>query len=197
MKVKELFEDRDRQINISDKSLVDGHLKIEFYSGKSFNGIFICSNLQLKDLKNSPVDCLEFNCNDNDFLTSLEGGPTEVTQFFDCSNCINLTSLQGAPERIYEGSFDFENTAVTSLEGIGIDYLKEVNATIWFSKTLKSNVLGLLKVKHLSKFDTVQTIPQELTNLKEIINRHLKLGRRLSKCKQELIEAGLKEYAKL
>jgi hypothetical protein len=31
----------------------------------------------------------------------------------------------------------------------------------------------------------------------KIINKHLASGKRISKCREELIEAGLKEYAKL
>jgi hypothetical protein len=61
-------------------------------------------------------------------------------------------------------------------------------------------MLGILKIKSLKRVDSkfkAANIQSDLWEACKIINRHLKSGRRLSKCKEELIEAGLKEFARL
>jgi hypothetical protein len=94
----------------------------------------------------------------------------DLTGNFNCSDC----------------------TSLTSLEGIGVRYLKQIGGKLDLPNCpIKSNVLGLLKIKDLKKVEMDNKI------VEEIINRNLNSGRRLSKCKQELIEAGLQEFAKL
>ena len=41
-----------------------------------------------------------FNCTNNDKLTSLKGAPKEVGAGFSCSECLKLKSLEGAPETV-------------------------------------------------------------------------------------------------
>jgi len=48
----------------------------------------------------------DFDCEDCTSLTSLEGAPTTVGDYFGCSGCTSLTSLKGAPSTV--GSFDCE-----------------------------------------------------------------------------------------
>jgi hypothetical protein len=85
---------------------------------------------------------------------------------------------------------------ITSLKGIGVDYLQEAGMYIHLPKSITSNILGLLKVKNLKECPT-GNFHNDLLEAIKIINKHLKSGRRLSKCKQELEDKGLKEYAKL
>jgi hypothetical protein len=86
---------------------------------------------------------------------------------------------------------------IESLKGIG-DRIKKCEMII-IPKSIKSNILGLLKIQNLKNV-SVTIWGTEVTKLVEairIINNHLNGSRRINKCKQELIEAGLKEYAKL
>ncbi len=55
-----------------------------------------------------------FSCYGNN-LTSLEGAPSIVRGWFDCSNNPNLTSLVGAPSKVWD--FYCSNNNLTSLEG--------------------------------------------------------------------------------
>lgn len=69
------------------------------------NGLFIWKKVK------------SFNCSYCDNLTSLEGGPEEVSRHFNCSRCHSLTSLKGAPKKVGK-DFDCSGcTALTSLEG--------------------------------------------------------------------------------
>ena len=58
-----------------------------------------------------------FLCNDCIDLTSLEGAPREVGEFFNCSNCNSLTSLEGAPEKVDRLFNAYSCEKLTSLKG--------------------------------------------------------------------------------
>jgi hypothetical protein len=180
-------------------------------------GTFFLTNCQsLKTLKNAPKKVNSFNANfchgltslefcpevRQNFsiyqckkLTSLEFGPTEITGNYIISNCFKLTSLEHAPKSVKNFSCDGCRD-LTSLEGIGRDYLTSITGELEISDTITSNILGILKIKNLNDVST-KDLWDELKEAVDIINKHLETGRRVSKCKQELIEAGLKEFAKL
>jgi hypothetical protein len=112
--------------------------------------------------------------------------------------CFELTSLEDGPMEISNGFF-YECEKISSLEGIGKNYLTKVRGKLYLPDCIKSNILGLLKVKELQgiHIDDENGSPDEFLRAISIINNHLKSGRRLTKCREELIEAGLKDYAKL
>ena len=57
-----------------------------------------------------------FDCCDCNNLTSLEGSPKEVWDFY-CSRCKNLKSLEGCPQKVH-GSFDCSGCSkLESLKG--------------------------------------------------------------------------------
>ena len=204
MKLKELFEEVFKyDVNINDKDIKDGYFKEHEWSDKELNGIFnVVSTDGIKTLKNSPKIVNEFTCSGCTDLSSLVGGPEEVRVFCDFDFCTKLSSMEGAP-KIIGSSITLEKTSIKSFEGIGRDYLTTVRDTIWFPQSLESNVLGLMKVQGLKK---IQALQFELTNtlrypaqsaMARIINKHLKSGKNINKCKSELKEAGLEEYAQL
>ena len=156
----------------------------------SVTGNFYCNSCtSLKSLEGAPDSVTgDFFCGSCTKLTSLEGAPDSTRDFY-CNSCYNLTSLEGAPDST--GNFDCSGcTKLTSLEGIGIKYLKQINGEINLLGTpIKSHVLGLMKVKDLKE------VKMDNKEVEEIINRHLR-SRNINKCRAELEDAGLEEYAK-
>ena len=175
-------------------------------------GSFTCSNTGITSLEGSPQKVgFDFNYSRNPYLTSLEGAPEKVEHHFDCSENLKLTSLKGGPKNV-GGSFTCSNTGITSLEGspqtVGSDfnccrnpaltalvkinfYIHEIDGHADFTGTpIKSNILGLLKIRNLKRiaFDDKQ--------LEEIMNRHLPMGDSTD-CIDDLLDAGYgKEYCK-
>lgn len=140
-----------------------------------------------------------FDCSWNYRLTSLKGGPTEVDGKFDCNNCEQLTSLEGAPA-IINGDFEcYNNVNIKSLQNIH-KQIKQINGEAAFQGCkIASHVLGLLKIKGLTKvtFSTGHYKQEDLKKLEEIINKHLAGTRNVFTCLPELEAAGLEEYAQL
>ena len=193
------------------RSIVDGHftkdgskLKVtgDFDCGdnqlkslegcpQTVGGSFYCSHNQLKSLEGCPHTVGgDFYCGDNE-LESLEGCPQIVGGDFYCwSN--QLESLEGCPQTV-GGYFNcLNNEKLTSLTRINF-YVHEINGKDGADFTgcpIKSNVLGLLKIRGLkgARFDD--------TKLQEIMNKHLPMGN-ISECMDELLDAGFsKEYCK-
>jgi hypothetical protein len=132
------------------------------------NGVFYCYNNKLK---------------------SLQGAPSVVNGYFYCYNN-KLTSLAGAPS-VVKGDFYCADNNLTSLAGIH-KIIKEIHETAYFDDNpIKSNVLGLMRIKGLTKvyLDNKQVM--------DILNKYLKGDRGIIKCQSELQDAGLEEFAKL
>ena len=153
------------------------------------NGDFACYNNNLTSLEGVPsVVSGYFSCPYNK-LTSLEGAPSVVNGYFNCSNN-NLTSLEGAPS-VVNNDFSCDNNKLTSLAGIH-KIIKEIHGYATFDNNpIKSNVLGLMRIKGLTKvyLDNKQVM--------DILNKYLTGDRDIIRCQSELLDAGLEEYAKL
>ena len=193
MKIKELFEN-----NIDWEKFKQGNNyycslnKLTSLKGapQEIGGHFTCSDTQLTSLEGAPQEVKgDFICSQNR-LTSLEGAPQKVGGNFYCQTN-RLTSLEGAPQKV-GGDFYCYINPLKSLKGIGKDYLKEINGTIDLDAChIESHMLGLLKVKGLTKIEFNHN-----NKVEEILNKHLK-SRDILSCQDELIENGLEEYAKL
>jgi hypothetical protein len=199
MKLKELFENTipvykgDIRVPEDWKDLSGlPELYPGYTAGCILEGKFDCSYCKvLTSLEGAPSSTHDFLCFSCNSLTSLKGAPTNSTHKFDCSFCNDLSSLEGAPSSTH--NFDCSYcSSLTSLKGIGKDYLTVINEIFYGDKSgIKSNILGLLKVKNLK----VLSITDD-KKLEEIINRHLKT-KNILECQEELIENGYKEFAKL
>ena len=120
-----------------------------------------------------------------------DGSKLKVTGDFDFFNN-QLKSLEGCPQ-IVGGDFScIKNKELTSLARINF-YVHEINGASgadFSGCPIKSNVLGILKIRGLKKvkFDDKQ--------LEEIMNRHLPMGDSTD-CIDDLLDAGYgKEYCK-
>lgn len=143
-------------------------------------------------------------------LTTIKGSPKRVIGYFDCSNN-DLTSLEGAPKEVIR-DFHGSSNYLKSLEGIssiiGLDVncstnqltnLKDIHKMITkmngdfycWSNPIESHVLGLLLIPGLKRI-------RGGMSWCDILNRYIGKGRAgLIECQNELIEAGLEEYAQL
>jgi hypothetical protein len=181
MKVKELFETiYNFGVKINQDGVINGSIKHDY----------------LNDIVIGDFDCLELG------LTTLKNCPKSIEGGFYCYDN-DLSSLEFCPDYV-SGHFSFfENPKITSLEGIGTKYCFKIGRRIEIPNTITSNILGILKIKELTDIHTnpvtgsFGSIEGDLLEAAEIINKHLQGARRINKCREELIEAGLKEYAKL
>ena len=176
MKVKELFESTaESKIIFAPDDIKNGYFTFDF-SNDIMDGAFLCTD--------------EYD------LKYLKGCPKEVTKFFNIHGCINLESLQNAPDKVGTWIDLRYCNKISSLEGIGKDYILDAQ-TLFVGSNVKSHILGILKIKNLITV-TPQRIPEnkELNMALTIIQKHLR-SKNFNKCKSELKDAGLEEYAQL
>ena len=197
MKLKDLFESTgksvaDLKIDYKGGDFDCSHILLTSLEGapSHVDGNFYCNNNQLTSLEGAPshVDG-NFYCN-YDQLMSLEGAPSHVGGNFCCYDN-QLTSLEGSPSHV-DGNFDCSYNRLTSLEGIHQQIKTIAGAFYAPENPIKSHVLGLMLINEITKI--------ELDNkqVEEILNRHLGKGRAgMLMAQEELIEAGLEEFAQL
>ena len=184
---------------------------------KRIDGYFDCYNcVELSNLIGAPQEGItHFYCGKCEGLTSLEGAPTNINGEFNCSNCSKLSNLIGCPQ---EGVTTFdcsECKKLTSLEGLpskvshlrffdaaieSLDYFEhnvcEIDEIV-LSKSVKTGVLNLLRIKNLKDINT-NGLYGELFKICKILQRYLTEGnitpRTILKARKELIDAGCKDY---
>ena len=135
----------------------------------------------------------------DDFFTDLENFPSTVTGRFDIMRCDKLTSLEGGP-LIVEADVTISTCPnLTTLAGIGKRYLKEIHGTFGITTSITSNILGILTIKHLENFYFFPKTPstQRTNDAANILKLHFDGDKDIMECHEELVKAGLKEYAKL
>ena len=187
MKLSELFESPERSFRY-----VCGKVDDPFTSDLG------CAYKKLTSLEGCPSLILgAFTCYDN-HLETLKGGPSKVTDYYTCSRNY-LSDLDGVASHIGE-AFDCSHNNLTSLHNIH-KQIKHIGGSANFiHNPIKSHVLGLLLIDGLEEvsFESF-SISSNATRHKmnHIINKHLKNGRDVFACQEELIEAGLDEYAQL
>ena len=131
----------------------------------------------------------DFNCSDTR-LTSLKGAPSHVDGYFNCS--VNkLTSLAGAPSHV-GGDFSCSHNELTSLKDVH-KHITEIKGKFYaVGNPITSHVLGLLLIRGVTR------VYLDDKQVEEILNRHLGKGRAgMLMAQEELIEAGLEEFAQL
>ena len=156
----------------------------------TWTGDFQCSFSNLVSLEGAPISVSGiFSCSNNR-LTSLEGAPTKVGKMFSCSHN-GLTDLVHAP-MLVGAYFNAAGNNIASLEGIHRQ-IKCVRGKFYAADNpITSRVLGLLLIEGVTLV--------ELDNglVTHTLNKHLTSGRSgLIPCQNELLDAGLEEYAKL
>lgn len=171
---------------------------------------FICVGRKLTSLKGAPNHVAGyFNCKDNN-LSSLKYGPKIVGNYYECTRN-NLTSLEGAPEKI-GNYFTCSVNNLKSLEGAP----KEINGHFYCSHNDLTSFKDIHKIikkmngqfhtvnnpimSHVLGFLLIPGIKQVMGggSWSDILNKYLDQGRKgLIACQNELIEAGLEEFAEI
>jgi len=130
-------------------------------------------------------------------LSSFLGFPNKIDGSLTVTNCNDLT-VEGCPSIIGQ-NFAWWNIPITN----HIDkVLKEVGGTIVVPPTYLG-YLSFLKIKklksitHTGGLSLVGTYPKAALEAKDIVNEHLSGNRNILECQEELIDAGLKDYAEL
>jgi hypothetical protein len=147
----------------------------------------------LTSLEGSPKEVKDFRC-DNTDITSLEFCPSIIKGNFNCYNT-KITSLDYAPLKV-DGEFVCTDNKILHLKGIGRSYLKECKE-LWLPNTIKSNILGLCRVKKLKSIQIFEegTIKfGDLYEALEIIKKYLNTDG--SECQEELTQNGFNDYAR-
>lgn len=172
----------------------------------------VINGTDITTLQGAPQDVASASITRNKKLRSLIGGPQHVMTGYYCHKN-SLESLQGAPEVVHsfacQGNMlqtfahapktvhvDFIGTSnpITSLKGIGTDYLTFVGKLIDLTNlNIMSHALGLLLVKGQPKvmadfpgFDIIAKYLNKSSSADHMID-----------CQHELIEAGLDDLAQL
>ncbi len=186
-------------------------------------GIFNAEGNHLEDLEGAPkrVDSSAFFSENK--LDTLEGVPEVGLGLFFRDNW--LTSLKGLKQKIFKGTstisfsgnplvdFDAEidHVHLLHLNYTHIQQLQDIHRKIKKAHTIRidakgsyqmqSHVLGLLKIEGLEKIYAKAPGPRRANApWVDIINRHLPNAEgnaALYKCHEELVEAGLEEFAKV
>lgn len=127
-------------------------------------------------------------------VTKLHYANVVVSGMFACGDSSTVTSLEGAPRHI-GGSLHCGNTELTSLHNIH-KHIDLIGGELYLPITIASHVLGVMKIKELQRIIIVDNQAKQ-TPLEVIINKHLQGDRNIHDCQEELLEAGLTEFAKL
>lgn len=124
------------------------------------------------------------------------------SRVFYCASWLNISDFSKMPAII---KADFQcrgNDQMTSLKDVQ-KYIKQINADGQgeglFDVSMcdiKSNVLGVFDIKGVKSVYFDHWSEEKLKKVTEIVNKHLEHGDAFS-CQDELIDAGLDEYAKV
>lgn len=193
MKLKDLYIDKNQKI-IHDNVSLPGSTKKLNYKDFIAKGDFYCHSTLLTSLEGAPKRVEgSFGC-DHTSIASLVGGPEYVGVNFNCS-VTGITSLEGAPSYVGK-DFICYATKMTSLHDIHKN-VKHIGRECYLSGTIRSHILGVMFIKGLKKIEFLSAAVFEQKEAERIINKHLKGDRNVHACQEELIDAGLSEYAKL
>jgi hypothetical protein len=140
----------------------------------------------------------EFNCSHMG-LKTLKYSPAEVKGDFDCSHNM-LTSFEGISPIIH-GNLWIGGNPIKSFKDIH-KHIKKVGGTVFLGRhiDIKSHILGLVLIDGSFTIVTAAGSP-EFTKALAIISKYTKILKKtkadLIECQNELIDAGLEDYAQL
>jgi hypothetical protein len=183
------------------------------YGPKYIGGDFKAHNIFIDSLKYGPSVKGSYYIRNCKNLTSLEYIQSEIKGDFYCDRT-SITSLEHCPS-IIKGNFYCDNTKITSLDyaplkclridcggnnlsnlsGIGRKYLRECT-TISLPDSIKSNMLGLCRVKNLTylRASDPTNANKDFKEVLEIFKKYLQTDG--SDCAEELMQNRFNDYAK-
>jgi hypothetical protein len=165
-----------------NSTMVDIHgvLRVPFRSAKSVSVISwkLCSFINFPEVITGPgFYGLDYcgNTSGGNHINSWEGFPKNI------SGNVQLTSKK------------YEKLSYSKFNTI----CQRINGDIGIQPKYEGPLLSMLLVKDLERVGTTFQASKAQWNAANIITAHLKSGRDIIDCKEELMNAGYKEYAKL
>lgn len=185
MRLKELLEGTQ----LKKSSAMTIRLDSEYeYKGLQEFDIVTTPRLQLEDMR---------------FLKTLEKFPNTIEGDLRIMRCKNLESLEGGPMIVVGNVWIGICNELKTLSGVSKRFLKEIHGTFSFPDSIESSILGVLNIRGLTNFSEINspntdTIQGEMNfNAMRILQQHFRHGKDVLDCQEEMIQSGLKEYAKL
>lgn len=184
---------------------------VEFYDNRATASIYSYSIPISFDLNSVPFDLKLHH------LKTLENSPSIINGFLSISKCDELKSLKGIsqhikgdfgltidlPEiddfpKIIEGYCTITNKQLTSLKRFN-KLCHSIGDEFSISAPIESDILSLLLIKNISKFSAYGFGDLNFINAIKILSSHYKQDGSgdVLECQEELINNGLKNYAKL
>jgi hypothetical protein len=130
-------------------------------------------------------------------LKNLNNFPKVVRGRMNISHCPNLETLAGPLIEVQSDFLFIDCLMITSLEGIGRKYIRQLEKAIFPTHSLTSHVLGILMIKNVESVDPLGMGKEPFRTMVKIMNEHLAGERDVMDAHEDLTRAGLKEYAKL
>lgn len=163
---------------VSEKFSIRGSKIKSLQDGPKLVGEYDASKTLIKDLKGlTTVINKTLTLNRCDELVSLEG--LQNVPLVVINNCVSLTSLHDIHKHV-------KNVEVLAID----ESAKE--------SSVKDSILGLLLISGLKHVYFNDTAGDDFVTAMEILRKYLGKGREvLFDCQQELIDAGLVDFAKL
>lgn len=212
VKIKSFLKSNDiDKYDIEEDGTVTVHQDVHFYKqpftkfGCEFNiihGDFLITECHNLEKLNGPKECENFIIKNCDNFKLVDGKLKKVNGNFRIENCKNISSLEGIPESI-KGNFILLNLVkLTKLDFIP----KKVGMDLVFFGTPISNILHIFDIKTTKKTTVSFTHGQmsagpefnipNFDQIEKIINKWLPTND-VIECQEELIDAGLKQFARL
>ena len=176
-------------------------LSIHWYNKPVVDGYLELDNIGLKTLEGGCPKEIQgyFTCTQNK-LSNLIGGP-EIVSLSYMAGGNPLISLEGAP--LICGEFYIDNCRqITSLEGIGKNFIKQCRNLVINNCPITNNILGIFLIKDLNSVflnyhhpnNNWYEYPKEIVN---IIKQGVSNKTDILEIQEELITKGFTSYAKL
>ena len=130
-------------------------------------GDFRCSYNNLTSLEGAPKEVGDwFDCSHNNQLISLEYAPKKVGGSFECSYNDQLTSLEGAPKEVV-GNFNCStNNQLTSLEGapkkVGVEFNCSYNNQLTSLEGAPKEVGGDFRCSYNNQLTSLEGAPKKV-----------------------------------
>ena len=216
--IKKLIGECNKTIVYDEKPdglIIKNHIKLTNDTFFNVNldhmppGLLSCEGNFQYALKYSNVSSALTSCNNfpkyvgGDFwlearsVTDLRGCP-ETVEGEECHIGGEFSSLEGITRYVNNGQMTIKSPKLTSLQNIH-KHISFVEDRLDINAPISSNILGLLKIRGVRTFGLeVRDYPQfyECNAAFGIVKKYVR-SKDVFACQEELIDAGLKDYAEL
>jgi hypothetical protein len=170
------------ELKITNRMVVNGELEIPF---RLCHGLEIGAS-ELTSFKNFPEKVIG-TLSDR----SIYNSPLSVYH--------HITSLEGFPREIQKGMVDLGHDRFERLSFSHVNkFIDRLNGICNILRSYRGPILGFLLVKDLKSLSFAGGTGDNVDrDIQDTFNKHLRGGKDVLDCKEELMQRGYKDYAKL